>query len=75
MIEFILYLIGGLIVFGIVVNIIGRLERFPLFNIISGLIIGIIVGNIYAAGWGIFAGFITIGIIGWCNEFIDGKKK
>jgi hypothetical protein len=70
--EWILYIIGAIIVFKLIVSVIGRLGRFPIVPPLVGLIVGCAVGVASESWiWGLVTGFLSVGIVVTCTESVD----
>lgn len=70
--EIVIYIVVALIILALLVQIIGRLSRFPLFTYGLSIIIGVVVGIHNDSLWGGIGSFIlTIVIISIAKSFVD----
>ena len=67
----ILYIIGGLILLGLIIGIIGRLGRFPWLTLLVAIVVCIAVTCASSIIWGLIAGFLSIGLVQYCKEQVD----
>lgn len=66
-----LKIIGGILVFALVAQILGRLARFVWIPLLSAVITGIIVGNNYHSLWGgIGAGALVFFVFGISSAIV-----
>lgn len=70
--NIIIYIVVAIIILTILVQIIGRLARFPIFIYGLSIVIGLVVGIYFESIWGGIGSFIlTLIILGVTRSLID----